>query len=131
MSNSADEGLPRVVERLAVGSDPARARRELWVIAPAFDRGLGGRRAAGPVDELDTAVGPEQEAHADVPTGRAALRVVDRVDLPVLVAGAAGGLDGLDEPRPGRRRVDDGAVRRRRDPADRRRRRCPEPPRSR
>src|SRR3990170_4517673 len=91
--------------------DAAGADRELWSgeSAPYLDR--GGRRAARAVDECEPTVGPEEETKADVPARYAAVRVVQRVDLAVAVAGAARRLDRLDQHVPRDRSVRHAGIR--------------------
>src|SRR4051794_37126656 len=67
------------------------------------------RRAARPIHERQPAVGPEQEALADVAAGRPAVLVVDRIDLPVLVGRSALRLDRGDQRVPGHAGVRDRA----------------------
>ena len=54
------------------------------------DVGVGHRVTARTVDELEAAIGPEQEADTDVRPGRTAVVVVHRVDGPELVDRATG-----------------------------------------
>src|SRR5256712_11388660 len=73
--------------------DPAGARRELRAVGAVDDRGRGRRATARSVDELEAAIGPEEEHRADVAAGLAAVLVVDGVDLAVVVRRSARGLN--------------------------------------
>src|SRR5205823_11455719 len=85
----AGQRLAAVVEGRVGRIDPAGAVGELRAAAGVHHAGRGGRGAAGAVDEAEAAVGAEEEADADVAAGLAAVLVVDRVDLAVLVGRAA------------------------------------------
>jgi hypothetical protein len=96
LAEAAQAGLPGSTrpglnDSLGADGRPTRRRRR--------------RVAAGPIAELDTAIGAEEEADADVATRLTAILVVDRVDLPVLVRRPADGLDRRDQPVPGCRGV--------------------------
>ena len=108
----ADERLAARVERRIGRVDPARAEREFGAVRPRNHPRRRRRRSAGAVDERKAAVGAEDEADADVPTGLAAVRVVDGVDLPVGIRRAAGRRDRGHERVECRAAVDDAVVHR-------------------
>ncbi len=98
--------LAAVVEGRVGGLDPTGADRQARA-ARLVDHGdRCGRRAAGAVHERQATIRAEQEADADVAARLAAVLVVDRVDLAVVVGGAAGRLDGVDQQAPRLRRAD-------------------------
>ena len=94
--NSPTSGL-----RLAVNAGLAGSMRPGLTVSsgppPAVTLTAVVERAAGPVDEAQAAVGAEQEARPDVAARRAAVLVVDRVDLAELVGRATCRLDRHDQ----------------------------------
>ncbi len=83
------------------GVNASGAVNQLSARATAGHRVGGGGGGAGAVDEAQPAVGAEEEADADVAARRAAVLVIERIDLAEFVCGAAGSLDGGDERGPG------------------------------
>ena len=80
---AASVGLdPTGADRQAAGRPARRPRRPGWSASPP-----------GAVHERQAAIGAEQEADADVAARLAAVLVVDRVDLAVVVGRATGRLD--------------------------------------
>ena len=93
------------------GCDAARARRELGAVRTGHDRDGSRRVATRAIDEREAAVGPVEEADADVAARRPAVLVRNRVDLPVAVGRPARRSDRGDETVERLGCVDDGTAR--------------------
>src|SRR5262245_27623771 len=94
-------------QRLATGVeggvgrfDPSRAILQLWAGAAACHCVGCCRAGTRTIDEAEATIGAEEEALADVATGRAAILAIDWINLAVIIRCAAGCRNCRDEQTP-------------------------------